>query len=141
MTKFTINSTAAKQACIAHIQSIDMGVKPIMDVSIKPFVKQRSTAQNSLQWVSMLADFSLQGIMRGRKYDCDTWHEFLKRAFLPEQFEQGITMEGYVKWRELPDGTLQCIGSTKKLTTVGIGQYWDRCYAFGAEELEIRFSQ
>ena len=138
--KYTLHNEQVKQNCIKAIHAVDVSVSPVMEVSIKKFVKQRTTAQNSLQWVGMLADFSLQGVMRGRKYDCDIWHEFLKMSFLPEQEEEGITLEGYVKWRELPDGTLQCIGSTKGLTTIGIGQYWDRCYEFGARELEIRFT-
>ena len=138
--KYILSSQQVKDACIKAIKAVDLSAKPVMEISIKKFVKQRTTAQNSLQWVGMLADFSLQGIMRGRKYDCDIWHEFLKRSFMPEQHEEGITLEGYVKWRELPDGTLQCIASTTKLTPKGISEYWERCYEFGARELEIRFS-
>jgi len=141
MPKFTINSTAAKQACIAHIESIDMGVKPIMDVEILPFKKTRSLGQNSLMWGRMMSDFSTQGIIEGRQYSIPAWHEHLKRNFLPDHYEEGITKKNYIKWLELPLGQLELKGSTTQLTTTGFSQYLERCYAYGAEELEIRFSQ
>jgi len=140
MTKFTINSTAAKQACIAHIQSINMGVKPIMDVEILPFRKSRSLGQNSLMWAQMMNDFSTQGIIKGKQFSVPVWHEYLKELFLPEHFEEGKTKKNYIKWMELPNGKLKMVGSTTALLTSGFSDYMERCYSYGAIELEIKFS-
>jgi hypothetical protein len=138
MPKFTINSEQSKQNCISAIMAID--VNSPADVEILPFKKTRATGQNSLMWAGMMNDFSTQGIIDGRKFPVPVWHEYLKELFLPEHFEAGITRKNYIKWLELPNGKLLLKGSTTQLTTLGFSQYMERCYHFGAEELEIRFS-
>jgi hypothetical protein len=135
--KIKITDADSLNRTIDALRSID--VRPLI-VTIERETKKRSIPQNRKMWISFLADYSMQGVMRGRKYLPDIWHKFLKREFLPEQYEEGITLEGYEKWEEMPDGELNMIGSTTKLTKLGMSEYFERCYAFGAEELEIRFS-
>jgi len=140
MPKFTINSQQAKQNCINFIQSIDFSKKPIMDVEILPYKKPRTLAQNSLMWAGMMSDFSTQGIINGKQFAVPVWHEYLKELFLPEHFEEGITKKNYLKWLELPNGKLRLVGSSTALTTRGFSEYCERCYHYGAYELEIKFS-
>lgn len=133
-----IANEQARKYALLQIQALSL--EPVMAVEIKRDVKKRSNVQNSLQWVGMLADFSEQGVVDGRTFSVKVWHEYLKEKLLPEHYEEGITLKGYVKWQEMPDGTLRCIGSTTKLTTRGMSEYMERCYAYGTEELEIRFT-
>ena len=138
--KFTLNSQEAKQSCIKQIQAIDVNFNPIMDVEILPYKKPRTLAQNSLMWAGMMNDFSTQGIINGKQFAVPVWHEYLKELFLPEHFEEGITKKNYIKWLELPNGKLRLVGSSTALTTIGMVQYMERCYHYGAYELEIKFS-
>lgn len=133
-----IANEAARNLALMQIQALSL--EPVMQVEIKRFVKKRNNGQNSFQWVGMLADFSEQGVFDGRTFGVKVWHDYLKEKFLPESYEEGITLKGYVKWQEMPDGSLRCIGSTTKLTTKGFSEYMERCYSYGSQELEIRFT-
>lgn len=136
--QFIITSDQAKAAAQRAITGLTFD-KPMV-VEIKPHVKKRNNGQNSLQWVGMLADYSMQVVIDGRQFAVNTWHEHLKEKFLPEQYEEGITLKGYQKWLEMPDGSLKMIGSTTKLTTRGMSEYMEKCYAYGAQDLGIMFT-
>ena len=110
-----------------------------MVVTIANYVKKRSSGQNSLQWVSILGDFSIQGIINGKQFSANVWHEYLKEMLLPEEFTEGETLNNYCKWQEMPDGKLKLIGSTTNLTTLGFSNYIEKCYAYGTQELDIKF--
>ena len=109
-------------------------------VTIEPTKKRRSTGQNSMQWVALLSDFSNQVIIDGKQFSTAIWHEFLKERFLPETDLEGETLKNYCKWQAMPDGKLKMVGSTTKLTKLGFSNYMERCYAYGAGELDIRFT-
>lgn len=113
---------------------------PVMVVTIEKYTKKRSNGQNSMQWVSILGDFSMQGIINGKQFSAKIWHEHLKELFLPEEYIPGETLKNYIKWQEMPDGKLKMVGSTTKLTTLGFSNYMEKCYSFGAQELEIKFT-
>jgi len=132
-----IANESARNSALLQIQALSL--EPVMQVEIKKFTKKRSGEQNSLQWAGMLSDFSEQGVINGKTFSVKVWHEYLKELFLPDQEEEGITLKGYAKWQAMPDGSLRCIGSTTKLTTKGFSEYMERCYSYGAQELEIRF--
>jgi hypothetical protein len=117
-----------------------MNIEKPMVINVDPVTKKRSSAQNSMQWVALLGDFSMQGLVDGRQFSAPVWHEYLKGKFLPEKFTEGKTMKGYVKYIELPDGSLKLVGSTTKLTTSGFTDYMDLCYGYGACELGICFT-
>jgi NinB protein len=117
-----------------------LGSDQNLQVTIEKFVKKRTESQNKKLWSSVIGDYVKQGRMNGLNFDADTWHYYLKREFLPGEFQEGITLADYVKWSELPDGTLRLTGSTTKLTTKGKSEYLEKCYAFGASELDIRFT-
>jgi hypothetical protein len=137
-----------KQYIIINQDSIDEIKKQIssipydgsMVVDIKKYVKKRTNPQNSLAWAGMLNDFSQQVEIDGRKFLPESWHEVLKKNFLPEKFDQELTLPGYKKWEELPDGSMKLVGSTTKLTTKGFSEYMEACYAYGSQEFGVRFS-
>lgn len=137
MKEIVINNEQARTFALSLIR--DLPLSPAMQIRISEYRKKRTNEQNSLQWVSMLADFAEQAVIDGRKFSAEAWHELLKTQFLSPVHQEGITLPGYKKWLELPDGTLKLIGSTTKLTTKGMAEYLTECYAFGAQELGIRF--
>jgi len=111
-----------------------------MVVEIKKYVKKRTNPQNSLAWAGMLNDFSQQVEIDGHKFLPESWHEVLKKNFLPEKFDHELTLPGYKKWEELPDGSMKLVGSTTKLATTGFSEYMEACYAYGSQEFGVRFS-
>jgi hypothetical protein len=108
-------------------------------VTVAPETKQRSLPQNKLQWAELLGEVSRQAWVNGRLFGEDVWHEVLKEKFMPDSEQEGITLPGYVKWKEKPDGSLKCVASTTKLTKLGMTQYLNECYAYAAQELGVRF--
>jgi len=138
MKKFRLDSDHAKTKAIKAINELPADGK--MVVELKKFTKQRSTGQNAMVWVALLADFSMQVEIDGRKFSPEVWHEQLKRNFLPDEFDEELTLPGYKKWDFLPDGSMKMVGSTTKLTTKGMGEYIEQSYAWGIDEFDIRFS-
>jgi len=131
--RFLIRSEVQKKAvcqAVGHLPEDDE--KPI-EVVIREQQNRRKTDQNALMWAGALKDISEQVYTDGRTYDSETWHEFFKRKFLPEEFDDELTKEGYEKWAYLPDGDRVLKGSTTQLTVKGFAWYLEQIYAFGAE--------
>jgi len=135
---FKIDSDSAKHYAIQAIKAISDYTKPLQ-MTIEPEKKRRSSAQNSLMWVSLLGDFSMQVDFDGKKFLPDIWHDQLKKQFLPEMPGTEETLSGYKKWDEMPDGSLKMVGSTKLLTKLGMENYLHKCYSYGCE-LGIKFT-
>ena len=111
-----------------------------MEVVIQKHVKKRTQGQNRYQWKAILGDISRQVRIDGKSYTPKIWHEHLKGLFLPDVADEELTLPSYVKWQEMPDGTLKMVGSTTKLTTKGMSIYFERLYAYAVTELDVRFS-
>jgi hypothetical protein len=122
-----------------YLSSYDCAGKDLL-VTFEPYKENRTNPQNALYWAGVLNDFSCQGIINGKQFATNIWHEFLRTKFLPEAYEEGKTRKRYRKWTELPDGSLVMFGSTTSLTKEGFSDYLEKCYAFGSEELEIKFT-
>ena len=110
-----------------------------IEIIFREIVKQRNAEQNAKNWVGVIADFEEQGWLQGRKFSKLAWHYQLKFDWLPDAYEEGITLDDYVKWVELPNGKLEMVGSTTRLTVKGFAQYLEKCMAYGAQELWIKF--
>ena len=111
-----------------------------MEVVIQKHVKKRTQGQNRYQWKAILGDISRQVRIDGKSYTPKIWHEHLKGLFLPDVADEELTLPSYVKWEEMPDGTLKMVGSTTKLTTKGMSIYFEKLYAYAVTELDVRFS-
>ena len=111
-----------------------------MEVVIQKHVKKRTDGQNRYQWKAILGDISRQVRIDGKGYTPKIWHEHLKGLFLPDVPSEELTLPTYVKWEEMPDGTLKMVGSTTKLTTKGMSIYFEQLYAYAVTELDVRFT-
>ena len=117
------------QAALANVP-IDPD-KPL-ELIIREETKIRGLDANALMWVGPLADIAAQAYVGGRTYSAEVWHEQFKREYLPEEFDEELTKEGYRKWAITPKGDRVLIGSTTQLTVRGFALYLQQVEAFGA---------
>lgn len=134
---YKIDSEKAKEYMLLQLQALSL--EPVKIVEVKPYQKLRTSDQNRLMWKSLLGDFANQAYVDGRLFGAKTWNRHLKELYLPEHYEEGITKEGYQKWEEGIKGDLILVGSTTQLTTRGMSDYLEQCYAFGCD-LGVRFT-
>lgn len=136
MPTYRLINKAVQSNCLAMVTNLPLDSS--MEVVIRPYVRKRKDEQSALYWVR-LAEISEQAWLGCRQYSPEIWAEYMKAKYLPEQYEQGITLDGYEKYATLPDGSRSVIGSTTKLTTRGFANYLTQVEAFGAE-LGVLFS-
>ncbi len=134
--KFFLLDEDVRARALAALKNAPLGI----EVVFREEEKKRSRDANSYQWAGMLGDFAREGWIDGKRYSEEVWHVWLKTKFLPDQPTDGLTLKGYRKWIEMPDGSMSMVGSTTKLTTRGFSKYLEECMAFGAQELGIRFT-
>lgn len=126
--RFILVGEYQRDAAIALLTNVPLG----LEVLIRKPVKVRGMDQNALYWVGPLADIAAQAWVAGRQYSAEVWHEQFKRAYLPEEYDEELTKEGYRKWDITPNGDRVLIGSTTQLTKKGFSQYLTQVEADGA---------
>lgn len=90
-------------------------------------------------WSGPLKNISEQVWVEGRTYSADVWHHQMKVLYLPEEYDEELTKEGYKKYDFTPTGERLLVGSTTQLTKKGFALYLEQIYAFGAGE-GVQFS-
>lgn len=125
-----ITDYRTRESALLAVQKVDFNDG--MEVVIRKQKKQRGSNQNALMWASAIRDIAAQVWPDGVQYDSDTWHEYFKREFLPEE-ASNETVDSYVKWGFLPNGNRYLKGSTTQLTKKGFAVYLEKIYAFGAQ--------
>jgi hypothetical protein len=118
---------------IAQLRRAPLDPLRPLELLIREEVRGRKPDQNALMWAGPLRDIAEQVRTEGRQYSAEVWHEYFKKAFLPEQPDPELTKDGYEKWAFDPDGDRVLIGSTTQLTVRGFSQYLEQVHAFGAE--------
>jgi hypothetical protein len=103
----------------------DLPTDGSMEVVIQKHVKKRTSGQNRYQWKAILGDISRQVRIDGKSYTPKIWHEHLKGLFLPDEASEELTLPSYVKWEEMPDGTLKMVGSTTCIFWPNLNTYSD----------------
>lgn len=137
--EFHLIGESQREACKRVISNLPLDGS--MTVKITPYSKPGSAAQRGAWWGIRLGEFADQAWDNGKQYSVHVWHYLLKERFLPNAPEDGLTLPGYEKWVELPDGSLKMIGSTERLTAKGRAQFMEQVEAFGAQEFGIMFSE
>lgn len=123
---------------LALVENLPLDADKPLQVLVREQVKARGMDQNALMWVGPLADIAAQAWVAGRQYSAEVWHEKFKRDYLPEEYDEDLTKEGYRKWDIDPDGNRVLIGSTTQLTKRGFAEYLTQVEAFGAS-LGVQF--
>lgn len=125
-----ITDHRTKEIALRNVQEVDFSDG--MEVVIRKQKKPRGLNQNALMWSSAIKDIAAQVWPDGVQYSDETWHEYFKQKFLPEEASDE-TVDGYVKWDFLPNGNRYLKGSTTQLTKKGFAAYLEKIYAFGAQ--------
>ena len=124
----------------AEIILSSLPIDGTIELLIRDFKKPSSHAQRKLMFGYRLQEIADQAWVKGLQHSKIVWHEYFKEKFLPSDFTEGETLDGYVKWIELPNGRLRMVGSTTKLTTRGQVNYMTQVEEFAASELGVQFS-
>lgn len=132
--KIILAGELQRQTALAALSNAPLGI----EVVLREPVKVRSLDANALMWVGPLKDMAEQAYVGGRSYSAEVWHEHMKKEYLPEEYDEKLTKDGYRKWDIGPDGSRILVGSTTQLTKAGFAMYLEQVYAFGAS-LGVQF--
>lgn len=130
---FLLRSQVQLDALSALIKHLPLDNDNPLEVVIREPAKGRGLNQNALMWVGTLADIANQAWVNGRQFSAEVWHEYLKRLYLPEEYSEELTKDGYRKWDYTPSGERVLVGSTTQLTKRGFADYLTQVEAHGAE--------
>lgn len=136
--KILLGAERQRDTLLALVQHLPIDPIRPLEIVVREEVKARKMDQNALMWVGPLADMAEQAWIENRKFSAEVWHEFLKKEFLPEEFDPELCKEGYAKWDFDPAGDRVMVGSTTQLTIKGFSQYLEQVFAFGAN-LGVQF--
>lgn len=134
-----VRSELQRNTALAKISQLPLDNDKPIEVIIREWSKPRKPDQNSLMWAGPLTDIAQQAYVSGRTYSPEVWHEYFKEKFLPEEYEEGITKEGYRKWDVSPTGSRILVGSSTHLTVKGFALYLTELEAHAATELGVQF--
>ena len=145
MRQFVLRDDKDLQRAAACMRNAPLDPAKPLELVIREAQPMRKKPANDRMWAGQLKDIEQQawvddGTGKKRRYRDVVWHDYFKRAFLPEQYGEGITRHvEYRKWAVAPDGERVLVGSTKDLTPRGFALYLQEVEAFGAN-LGVQFS-
>lgn len=128
-----------RDTAIKALQNIPLDPERPIELVLREERKDRGLDQNAAMWAGPLRDIEQQAWVGGRQYSAETWHEFFKREYLPEDADPELVKDGYRKWDIDPSGNRVLVGSTTQLTRKGMGVYLKQIEAHGAD-LGVMFS-
>lgn len=105
-----------------------------LQVLVSEHKPKRSNAANAYMWSAVLTQIAQRACINGRWFDAETWHEQMKRDFLPEETALGVQ-----KWRYLPDGSRELAMSTADLNSEEMAAYLHQVQAYAVTELGVSF--
>ena len=129
----------AKAVMDANWAAMERDGRP-MAVRLYEHRESRSLEQQALMWIR-LDEVAKQAWVDGKQFADTTWHEAMKREYLPEEpGPSKSARKGYRKWDYLPNGERVLVGSTTQLTVFGMSEYMEQLMAYGAGTLGVHFS-
>ena len=130
--RYRLIGRAQVEAVRAMLMHVPVDVNKPLEVVIQEERKARSLDQNALMWAGPLREIAEQAWVSGQQFSAEVWHIHYKTKYLPEEFDEELCKEGYVKWDFTPTGDRVLVGSTTQLTKKGFGQYLEQVLADGA---------
>lgn len=120
---------------MALVPNLPIDPEKPLELVVREEKKTRKLDQNAAMWVGPLKDIADQAWVDGRQFRIETWHEFYKREYLPEDNDSELDLlvkDGYRKWDIDPHGDRVLVGSTTQLTVRGFALYLQQVEAYGA---------
>lgn len=134
-----LRSPVQVETARALLGNLPLDADKPLEVLIREQSMARGLDQNAGMWAGPLMDIAKQAWVHGKQFSAETWHEYFKILYLPEEFDAELTKDGYRKYDYTPAGDRVLIGSTTGLTIKGFAQYREKLTAFGAG-LGVQFS-
>jgi len=94
----------------------------------------RSMEAHRFMWADVLEQIAQQACIAGQWFSAESFHEWLKREYLPEVCSKGVP-----KWHYHGDGTRSLAMSTTDLDTEEFSDYTLRIQAHAASEWGVVF--
>lgn len=104
-------------------------------VTVVPEEDAKTVQQGRFLWGVVYKEMSEQAQIGGQKYSAEAWHELCKRQYLPRR-KKLVRVAG--RKRPVVSTT---IGSTTGLSVRKMSAYIEQCLAFGANDLDVAFSE
>jgi len=133
----TLPTELSRGSAIQLLRNVPIDPIRPLSITIEEAKRPRSQDANSLMWIR-IGEIAKQGWIRGRQYNTDIWHDYLKRHVLPDE----VTLKDgskASKWVESPDGVFGIV-STTQLEKTCFSEYIQAIEAWGAGELGVQFS-
>ncbi len=123
----------AANACYQRAQQLIQMGKPVK-LTCQEFEFDRTAQANRFYWGVVLREISEQARVCGQRYTAEAWHSLFKRQHL-----------GYEIKRETVAGrkrkvVIRRLRSTSDLKHRAFSEYLEKCMAYAATELGVRFS-
>lgn len=120
---------AQMEAAQALLPNVPLDADRPLELVIREESRKRGLDANGYYWLRV-GEIADQAWLKGRQFNSDVWHEYMKRSVMPEVIttKDGVQRS---KWTELPDGTLAVI-STTELERGCFAEYTSLVEVFGA---------
>jgi len=126
---------AQREVAVAAVNNAPIDPDKPLEMILREEKKTRKPDQNQAMWAGPLRNIAEQAWIDGRQHRIETWHEYFKREYLPEDDDPEIdtlVRDGYRKWDIDPAGDRVLIGSTTQLLVKGMARYMTQIEAYGA---------
>lgn len=133
--KIRLVGEVQRNAAAARLANLPLDAEKPIEVVFREEQKVRTLDANARMWAGPLKDISAQAWLDRRQFSAEVWHEFFKKAYLPEDDDRELpelAKDGYLKWDIDPNGDRVLVGSTTQLTPKGFSIYLEQVMAFGA---------
>lgn len=121
-----------REQALALLRNVPLDDKKPLELVVSEYKPPRKPDQNALYHAGPLKDCAEQIWIEGRQYSAETLHEYFKRQFLPEEYNEEECLKGYCKYAFDPMGERVMVGSTTQLTVRGFSTFLEQVFAFGA---------
>ncbi len=121
-----------REQALALLKHVPLDAAKPLELVVSEHKPPRKPDQNALYHAGPLKDCAEQIWVEGRQYSAETLHEYFKKQFLPEEYNEEECLKGYQKWAFDPSGARVLVGSTTKLTVRGFSIFLEQVHAFGA---------
>lgn len=104
---FILSSPAVQSSALAVLSNAPIDAAHPLELVLREEKKTRKLDQNAAMWSGPLRDIAEQAWVDGRLYSAEVWHEFYKKAYLPEDDDPELPQlakDGYRKWAIDPIG-------------------------------------
>lgn len=130
---FFLRTEQARESIIALVRNLPLDDLKPLQVTVEEQRPVRKMSQQSLLFAGPMRDISEQAWISGRQFSVEVWHAYMKKKYLPEDFDPEKCLDNYEKYGVDPAGERVLIGSTTMLTVSGYSDYLEQVFSEGSD--------